>query len=521
MTASSGFLRRLAEAAASRDMGRGELAGVRAAARDALPQLQDCFAYLDELEAARDLKAAHPGLVLDIEHSLAVRARGLVTAVYGVARGVMKSADAVRAAGLFPGLLRDWKEAVAEAGQVRIAPIVDELLSMEGYKAALREHGFSAQRLKRLSAGLHELAILHEVAGGELLVRAGVRGEAVAVAPFTQGRRRLSIAEPPAGDSLFACVLRSLDERIRPLPVASVWVPPGAGPQRCSMDQLILDSVLWPIAEAEEHARQMEDVGLDAYRGGPPVAIAIGIGLLVATYLASVVVSALCLFDVVEGEVCKVAHAISTFGTFLLFGGTLEVCKHDAYCSRSCRIWTKPTGILNGKTSMNSSTAYGILVSGAMEALQQQHLRSEVTTMDEIYLHGDIPDVLLTWLDRYRREEICGFLVGHNDGRIAGAASVEVARNVCASMKFGIPTHELNRIKRAALARGQTILAVFHTHPREQLALSEADRLGVRRSDLPWVIGAIAGDPGRESMVFAGYAAHHATSIPVHVEERR
>jgi proteasome lid subunit RPN8/RPN11 len=53
---------------------------------------------------------------------------------------------------------------------------------------------------------------------------------------------------------------------------------------------------------------------------------------------------------------------------------------------------------------------------------------------------------------------------------------------------FTIPDEEIRRARLVASRRGQSIVAVFHSHPGGPTLLSEADQEAISYSEWPWVI---------------------------------
>lgn len=95
---------------------------------------------------------------------------------------------------------------------------------------------------------------------------------------------------------------------------------------------------------------------------------------------------------------------------------------------------------------------------------------------------------------RARHREACGLCLGTVRGTRLHVAAVCVTRNNSASpTAFSIDAGEWNRGSRLARTLGLAPVAVFHSHPDGSIALSDADRRGLTRSSLPWLVVASHG----------------------------
>ena len=91
------------------------------------------------------------------------------------------------------------------------------------------------------------------------------------------------------------------------------------------------------------------------------------------------------------------------------------------------------------------------------------------------------------------------------------------ARNAFAGRGgFAIPDAELQRARLAARRENLEVVGIYHAHPGGSVALGPADREGLARSPLPWlVVAREAGTSGDPSLKFAAHAPRTARSIQV------
>ena len=85
--------------------------------------------------------------------------------------------------------------------------------------------------------------------------------------------------------------------------------------------------------------------------------------------------------------------------------------------------------------------------------------------------------------------EACGFLLGKSDssgGKVTAIICSQVPEPVAG--EFEISPSEIRRIRRHSKERGLEILALFHTHPSGNPAMSDSDRNALQHSEWPWVI---------------------------------
>jgi proteasome lid subunit RPN8/RPN11 len=85
--------------------------------------------------------------------------------------------------------------------------------------------------------------------------------------------------------------------------------------------------------------------------------------------------------------------------------------------------------------------------------------------------------------------ECCGVLLGVKEQHGITVHSVVSTLNVATLIGgFTIPDEEIRRARLVASRRGQSIVAVFHSHPGGPTLLSEADQEAISYSEWPWVI---------------------------------
>lgn len=120
-----------------------------------------------------------------------------------------------------------------------------------------------------------------------------------------------------------------------------------------------------------------------------------------------------------------------------------------------------------------------------------------------------IPECVLSELRRMASSgdagiEHCGFLVGQRVAETLHATRLVPVRNAAAAPgAFAIADAEVRRARRAAAARGESIVALVHTHPSGELALSRDDDSTRRFADLPWVTVVSRSNDAIEIQVFA------------------
>jgi proteasome lid subunit RPN8/RPN11 len=102
--------------------------------------------------------------------------------------------------------------------------------------------------------------------------------------------------------------------------------------------------------------------------------------------------------------------------------------------------------------------------------------------------------------------EACGLLLGEKLVRGCVVTDIAHARSsALAHGEFEIPDSEIRRIRAWAADRGLEILAVFHSHPSGDPALSDSDRATLRYSEWPWIVLTRSTERGR--ITLTGYAA--------------
>lgn len=85
--------------------------------------------------------------------------------------------------------------------------------------------------------------------------------------------------------------------------------------------------------------------------------------------------------------------------------------------------------------------------------------------------------------------EACGFLLGTEAGQnIEITCAVPVINAVARYGGFAIADHERRRVERLANKLNLKVVAFYHSHPRGNGQLSEADRQWLSNSKFPWII---------------------------------
>jgi proteasome lid subunit RPN8/RPN11 len=114
--------------------------------------------------------------------------------------------------------------------------------------------------------------------------------------------------------------------------------------------------------------------------------------------------------------------------------------------------------------------------------------------------------------------EACGFLLGSYDGETAVVKEAYSATNAAGRYgSFAIADYERYRIERLALRLDLELIAVYHSHPRGDGRLSEADQQCLGYSNLPWIIIHPASIATDTEPLFVAYAPSSGTPIPVEI----
>lgn len=108
------------------------------------------------------------------------------------------------------------------------------------------------------------------------------------------------------------------------------------------------------------------------------------------------------------------------------------------------------------------------------------------------------------------RAERCGVLLGELRDGTARAVRALALQNASASPhRFSIASQELRRARATARDLGLVVVAVYHTHLCHSPELSDEDRVGLRRSGVPWLI---VGTPGPS---LAAYLPPDGAQLPI------
>lgn len=101
---------------------------------------------------------------------------------------------------------------------------------------------------------------------------------------------------------------------------------------------------------------------------------------------------------------------------------------------------------------------------------------------------GRVAHALAIASDAARRTEVCGFLIGIPRGGLPFATELLLSQAATAQDSFELSEFELRRAQAWAEERGLRIVALFHSHPSGDPALSAEDRASLAHSPWPWVI---------------------------------
>jgi proteasome lid subunit RPN8/RPN11 len=115
-------------------------------------------------------------------------------------------------------------------------------------------------------------------------------------------------------------------------------------------------------------------------------------------------------------------------------------------------------------------------------------------------------------------EEACGALLGvARDGGVAVDRVVPLRNARGGRGGFSITDAELRRARRAAARCGLDVVGIYHSHPGGGIVPSAADRAGLARASVPWlVLARPAGGTGGPGLAIAAYAP--GTGAPVLAE---
>jgi proteasome lid subunit RPN8/RPN11 len=92
-------------------------------------------------------------------------------------------------------------------------------------------------------------------------------------------------------------------------------------------------------------------------------------------------------------------------------------------------------------------------------------------------------------LENARPRECCGALLGLVENGRVMVRRVVVTHNASGMREgFSIPDAEIARVRAISAIHGETIVAIFHSHPNGPGEPSLADRRALAYSEWPWVI---------------------------------
>lgn len=104
-------------------------------------------------------------------------------------------------------------------------------------------------------------------------------------------------------------------------------------------------------------------------------------------------------------------------------------------------------------------------------------------------LPAEVAHALHTHLRAELPRECCGFLLGTRMGNgmiITHSVPTLNAEPGCGA--FAIPDVEVQRVRDLATREGMDVLALYHSHPGGNAALSASDAAALRCSEWPWLI---------------------------------
>ena len=113
--------------------------------------------------------------------------------------------------------------------------------------------------------------------------------------------------------------------------------------------------------------------------------------------------------------------------------------------------------------------------------------------------------------------EVCGFLLGKECSERVLIETCVLVLNVNKLGGFAIIDEETERVRRLARDKRLSVLALFHSHPSGNPALSPMDRQALRSSSIPWIVVTPEEETNHQIGIYA-YAPVTAQPIPILID---
>ena len=110
--------------------------------------------------------------------------------------------------------------------------------------------------------------------------------------------------------------------------------------------------------------------------------------------------------------------------------------------------------------------------------------------------------------------EVCGFLLGTERSEEILLEACVLVPNAGPFSGFAITDEETERTQRLARDKRLSVLALFHSHPSGNLALSPMDKQALCRSSIPWIVVTPEENTNHQIGIYA-YAPVTAQPIPI------
>jgi proteasome lid subunit RPN8/RPN11 len=136
--------------------------------------------------------------------------------------------------------------------------------------------------------------------------------------------------------------------------------------------------------------------------------------------------------------------------------------------------------------------------------------------LHRMILGGHVLTDLREALHSATHREACGYLLGSYEGNDAVVTRVLPVTNSAGWWgAFAISAHEQKRAERFGKMNSLKAVAIYHSHPRGDGRLSDADCRCLRRSELPWVIIYSSPLGGHADPAIVAYAPPLGRGIPL------
>jgi hypothetical protein len=249
-----------------------------------LEKAGDLLAYQRYLADARAVKAKRKGASASFERSVLAQARRAQQDLDTFIGSALRMAQQLNQTNLWRDTISRATQTLGQTGPTSLQATWSELIDSERNRAALADHGLSADMAAAITDAIGNIAATASVRDGKLFVETQLPGE-------DQPRRAAVTAGAdtgPAGDlsqllrrSRFDAVAAALSNGV---PVYLDALPVGGQIPDYHPPDLFAVGLVAARQRMTEHVRKLEDTGLATYEGSEPGTLTVGIvlGLLIA-----------------------------------------------------------------------------------------------------------------------------------------------------------------------------------------------------------------------------------------------